>query len=331
MNRARALSAAAAAVAVLALLTAAVLPGVVADPETEPTRPGYVDVVESQVAAGEVTGTTAELTLRTHLDHRGPPADNVTVAFRATDADSGLLVTGERVDVGTVDGEGERVVERPLTVPREGSYRLSAIVYRDGERLDEVTTTVSGVSALTPPYARTNVTFAERGFDPISVSVAEAAENRTNLRIDASLTAVAPVDDDGLAVRLVVRQVESNLVTARETADVGAIEEGQTATVGTEIAVPAGYNYFVDAVLVRDGVVVDDARGAVNLDPQRTIDADEEREDVGFEVADFERERQEEPRQAATQTSSGDGPGFGVGAAVAALTSVALLGRRWSE
>ncbi len=36
-------------------------------------------------------------------------------------------------------------------------------------------------------------------------------------------------------------------------------------------SVPNDYNYYIDAVLLRDGVVIDTARGAANLNPTERL------------------------------------------------------------
>lgn len=333
MNRERTLAAVAVGLVAVALLTAAALPGVLADREPDrPVRPGPVQVVEAPVSVGAVTGETAELILQTHLRHAGPPTPNVTIRFRAIDTDSGLLVTEHVVDVGTVAGDGERVVTQSLTVPREGGYRLEAVVFRNGTRVDSFQTNVAGMRALTPEYARSNASFTDDEVLPaVSVSVADVSDNRTTLSVAASLTATGPVDGD-LSVTLVLRQVESNLVAARETTAVGEIREGRTVQETTELTVPSGYNYYVDAVLSRDGVVIDTARGVVNLDPERSVPQNETREDVEFQVGDFDddgddRNREDADTPMATET---DGAGFGVGVATAAVLGTVLLFRRWS-
>jgi PGF-CTERM protein len=94
--------------------------------------------------------------------------------------------------------------------------------------------------------------------------------------------------------------------------------------------VPEGYNYYLDATLWRDGVLIDSARSTANLDPSRTLSADETREEVEFEVGDFESsggggQPTSDASRLDTQT-----PGFGPVVALVALLSVGLLARRWS-
>lgn len=336
MDRTRTLTVGAIVVVGLALLTAAAVPGIVADPGDEgPLRPGPVNVVEAPVSVGTVTGQQAELTLHTVLRHRGNPTENVTVEFRAIDTESGLLATEKAVDVGTLRGDTETEVDATLAVERQGGYRLEAIVFRNGSRVDTFSRTVRGVEALTPGYARANVSFVEDPvLEPISASVAGVENNRTTLDIGTWLTATGPNDADELTVTLIVRQAESNIVAARTTTTAGDLREGRSEMLTTSVTVPSDYNYYVDAVLTKDGVIVDTAAGVVNLDPKKTVQRNTTEQDVEFNVGDFDGSgdrRTEEPegtargRNRPTETAT---PGLGPVVAVVALVSLALLARR---
>jgi PGF-CTERM protein len=257
----------------------------------------------------------------------------VTLLVRAVDADSGLVETTRTLEVGTLRDDGETVVATNLTVERAGGYRIETVLFQDDRRVDAAGKTVRGLEALTPTYARSTVAFSDRAaLPPLSVSVADAAGNRTGLNLAASLTNGGDAPSEDLAVTFVLRQADSNVVAARTTSDVDAIRPGRTATTTATATVPTGYNYYLDAVLTRDGVVVDTARTAVNLDPTRRISVDETEEEVEFRVEDFESgdsaaggQETEFETEAGTATSQ---PGFGVVAAVVALAAAALLARR---
>jgi PGF-CTERM protein len=329
MDSKRALAGGAVAVVALSLLAAAVVPGAVAAPDDDPVRPGPVSVVDADIATGEITGQTAELALFATLEHRGNPTENVTVRFEATDAESGLLEASEEVAVGDLTAEGERRVSTVLTVPREGGYVLEGVVYRNGTRIDEFSRRVSGVEALTPAYARSNVSFVDDPvLEPVSVSVAEAGEDRTTLELGGWLTAKGPSEADSLSVTFVVRQAESNVVAARTTVDAGGLAEGRSEMTTAEVSVPSEYNYYIDAVLSRDGVIVDTAGGVVNLDPTETIQRNESRQEVEFDASDFESEETPPDRPEETEATAAQTPGFGPAVAVVALLSAGLLARR---
>jgi PGF-CTERM protein len=101
------------------------------------------------------------------------------------------------------------------------------------------------------------------------------------------------------------------------------------------LTVPDGYNYYLDAVLWNDGVIVGTARSVANLNPTETVTANETVREVGIEVGDFDGDQTSDGRNRRTTVEEGaaaDGgvPGFGAGVAVLALVGALLVGRRRS-
>ena len=333
MSRERLLAGSAAAVLALALLTATLAPGVLASPaEDDPVRPGPVGVEEVAVAHGDVGGATAELRLHARIDHDRNPTDNVSVRFRAYDAESGLLAAEQSVDVGTLRGDASVPVNATLRVDREGGYRLETTVFRDGRRVDRSSTEVRGMEALTPAYARTDVRFTESDVvPPVAVSVDAVDGNRTTLRVAASLTNAGDEPSEDLRVELLFRQADSNLVADRTSVDVGDIRPGRTTDAATTLTVPANYNYYVDAALYKDGVLVDSARSTANLDPRETISANRTEREVEFSVGDFAGGGGSDGGRMTDRADNGTAvtnPGFTAVLAVVALLAAALLARR---
>ena len=326
-----------AGVAVVALLAtvaiAALVPGFVSDPAPErDAPPARLDVSETTLAVGEVTGETATLDVTAYLAHRGGPADNVTVVVRATDADSGLVADTAKTDLGSVEGETEHEAPVSVTVPREGGYEISALLYVDGQRVDAARASVSGVSALTPPYAETNVVFHRFAAQPaVEYTIQSSDGETTTLDVTSYLTNGGDTPESGLRLVVTARQSDSNVVAARTETTVGGIEPGRTATPSVELSVPENYNYYLDVTLWRDGVILDSTRSVANLDPEETLSANETRREVAFEASDFETGGDGADRPDRDSPTAGEGqPGFGPVVAVVALLGSLFAARRWS-
>lgn len=324
-------------VLVTAGLVAALVPGAVAAPDDDEPR-GFVGLREMSIAHGPVGGETVTLSVEARLQHHRGTSENVTVEFRAISTDSGLREATQRETVGTLSEDGEVPVTTNLTVPRSGGYRIVAVVYQDGERTDEGQTTVRGVQALTPAYADTAVEFHqfsggdESAIPVIGYSIAEAGEQRTTLNVSTYLTNTGDAPSEDLRLELVARQADSNIRAAERSIPVGTIQPGQTARPSTTLTVPSEYNYYLDAILWKDGVIVGTASGVANLDPQETISVNQTRRDVGLRVEDFERGGSggggggQTPMPTDRETAA-SGPGFGVGVALVALLGTILLVR----
>jgi len=324
----------AAAVVVVSAVAAVAVPGAISPDEPGQVRPAALGVADLYIAPGPVSGDEATLAVETRIDHRGGPAENVTLLLRAVGLESGLVETTREVDVAPIAGDREVAVVENLTVPREGGYRIEAVAYVDGERRASGSKSVRGVGSLQPEYARTTVRFHRfsRTDQPsIEYSIAGVSDDRATLRVRTFLTNAGGEAPDGLRLALTARQAESGIVADEADVEVGSIAPGRTATPEAEIVVPDGYNYYLDAVLWKDGVIVGSARSVANLDPQETISANVTTRDVGLEVSDFERDGEGAPeRERPAATESAGQPGFTAALGVVALFGAVLLARRWS-
>ena len=333
MDTRTALLAAAAALLVASAVGAVAVPGAITDPRETNEPPGRIDVAGATVSPGEVRGETAELRLGTDLRHRGGTVENVTVRHRAIGSESGLLVDETTVEVGDVDFDGERTVNGTVDVEREGGYRIETVVFADGQRREEQTTRVAGVAALTPDYADTRVGFTEGAVWPtVAVSVVEADNETATLSTSISVTNRGDGPSEDLDLRVFLRQSESNVIAAEAAETVDTVRPGRTDTVTATVEVPAGYNYYVDAALFDDDVLVDETQGVANLNPRETISPNETVRDVAFSVEDFERD--DVGGDGADGARRDDGasddstPGFGPLVALVALVVAALTARR---
>lgn len=336
MNRESLFVASAAVVFVATVLAAALVPASLAQP-AEDVRQSRLSIVDTTLTAGEVGGETATLGVTTYLRHAGGPAENVSVVYRAVDADTGLVATTVRRDVGEVTTDGEIAVTANLSVERQGGYRIDTLLYQGDRRIESGRTAVNGVGTLQPGYARSPVRFhrfESLGLPAVQYSIAEVRDNRTTLSVSTLLTNQGDTAAGGLSVVVTARQADSNIVADRAEVSVGNVEPGRTISPSTELSVPDGYNYYLDAVLYKDGVIVGASQSVANLDPTETISANQTRRSVGLSVEDFERSDTGDRRGPGNTGSPVEGgePGFGLPAVLAAVAMLAtlLLTRRWS-
>jgi PGF-CTERM protein len=338
MKRETALLGALGAVVVASALVLVLVPGAVGDPGQEtPTREGRLQVVEMPIEIGSVSKQTATLTATVTLQHRGPPMENVSVLVRAVDEDRDVVATATRVDLGTIGEQREVRAVANLTVERQGAYRFEAITYADGRRVPggDGGRLVEGIGSLDPTYTRSPIEFyradhRDGGLPTIGYSIASADEDAITLALSTRLTNGGTAPGGDLSLVLAARQADSNVIADRTTVHVGQIRPGRTVPTEATLTVPDEYNYHLVGVLKRDGVVVDTARSAANLDPEKTVVVVNETtvEDDEFSAADFAPSNEASTPQPKPTTEVGDGgsgPGFGAGVALVALLAVATL------
>lgn len=314
---------------------AALVPAAMEEPTPDHQPPSDIGVREVTVGVHAVDGESATLNVTTYLRHRGGPSSNVSVTVRATDHDSGLVEQTVSRSPGTVGGTRERAVTHRITVPRDGDYRIAVLVYEDGERVDRATTTVVGVGSLTPEYARSGVQFRSFGTEestppPVQYAIARTDGNRVTLNVSAYVENRGD-DTSDVRLRVAARQVDSEVIAASDSVSVGDIRAGRVATPDVELTVPDGYNYYLDAYLIRDGVMIGTAQGAARLNPNITVDVERGQGEDGLRVGDFTTEEPTpEPRRerADRRTTAVGGPGFGVVVALFGALGGALLATR---
>lgn len=359
MNREAALIAAAVALAAVTTVGALAVPGAVANPTTSESvePPGFAQVVEVTFAAEEVSGGTATLSIDTYLAHEGGDVENVTVVHRATDTATGLVEATTELEVGdldgveTVDGDDRRsdlrhrfgsaghtehVVPGEIDLPREGDYEIETIVYEDDARVETVGRTIEGVDSLTPTYADTDVGFHHFGsrygygsssLPAIRYAVDSVDGGEVTLEVASMLTNSGDDLESGLAVELVARQADSNVVADSATVDPGTIDPGETVQPTVDLTVPEGYDYSLDATLWKDGSIVGTERVAANIGPGELTVEDADREG-GLQVSDFETDGEFDG--VPDGDDAGDGtPGFGVVAGLLAFLLAVALARQF--
>ncbi|AGB30656.1 hypothetical protein C488_10463 [Natrinema pellirubrum DSM 15624] len=354
MNR-ESLLAVATLVVVLGALTTLALAGAVSDPAASETASdvepaGHVSLTELTISADSVTGGTATLAVDTYLDHRGGPVENVTVVHRAIDTESGLVEATTEREVGRLDEESERVVSSSVAVPRESGYEIETLVYRDGNRTESTSHTVEGVGSLTPDYADTDVEFHRFGGEAggsladvpaIGYSIESTTDERATLAVESYLTNTGDDPESDLELEVVARQSGSNVVADAATVDLSTIEPGKTASPTAELTVPAEYDYYLDAVLWRDGTIVGTDRSVANLGPG-SLSVNETATDSGLEVSDFAGGptgaddgsdgygADDDADGEDGEDGSDDGtPGFGIAVTAAAVLATIALARRF--
>lgn len=335
MNRETALAGGALALLAIIVVAIALAPGVMAETE-EPVRPSEMELrSDAPPAVVDVASETVTLRIDTRLVHRGGPAENVTLEVRAIDDETGLLADRVVRSVGSLTSDREARVLTNLTLDREGGYRIETILYEDGRRLESGTREISGVGSLTPAFARSSLQFQRFegvGVDlpTITYTIDAVESGQATLGVSAAVTNTGgePTDDVQLVLR--ARQADSNVVADSVTIDVDDVRPGRTVSPSAELSVPDGYDYWLDATIVDDGVVVGTAVEPANLDPEETIEANRTQREVEFDSGDFEQgtDRAEDPPAEPERTDTARGPGFGVAVTVLAVIGSFLIAAR---
>ncbi|WP_303703897.1 hypothetical protein [Haloquadratum walsbyi] len=319
-------------------VSAAVLPGAIAERDSD-IREGVIRLNQDvAVEPLTVNGQSVTLSLDIRLSHRGGASENISVEVRAIDADSNLLRNTERLFLGSIRGDQEVPVRANLTVPREGQYRFDVRIYKSGQRIENGATTVSGVSALTPAYAESTVRFEQfetAAIPPITYRIANVTGNQVRITTTTYLTNTGDTATDEIQLRIMARQADSNIVADQTTATVGTVRSGRTTEVNATLELPDEYNYMLDAMLIRDSVILETTSATAELAPTEPLPANSTREQIDIQASEFETgaETSEEARGETAELTESETsqPGFGVGIGLLTLFITIIVWRRTNE
>lgn len=322
-------------VIVLSLAAGALVPGALAE-DVDEFRPSQVHLDDATVAAEEIQADTVTLRVTAFLDHRSGETENLSVHVRVTDEESGLHETTQKASLEPISGDREVAAPVNVTVPREGDYQIEVRLYKDDKRLQTISRTVRGVGSLRPVEQRSPVEFhqfdwlaSNDSLPPVQYSVDSVQDGQVTLDVSTYLTNSRGYETGDLEVEFVLRQADSNVVATRERVAVGDVPASKTANPSTTVTVPDGYNYYIDVILWKDGVIVDNARGIARLNPSTAVRVNQGEEDVGLKVGDFARDDSRESREVLRATEMPEEtPGFGPIAALIALLFTTILLRR---
>jgi hypothetical protein len=316
------------AVLVVAVGLSVLVPDAIAD-RTDPEPDGTLGIEEIAISDSSVGGETVDLSTDVRLAHAGGVTENATVELRAVDLDTGLVAASQRVPLEPIRGDRELSTTDTLTVDRGGDYRVEAIVYRNGQRVATGQREVRGTDALTPEYADSAVTFhrfVRHDLPVVEYAIADAGPNRSTLSVSTHLTNAGASTAEDLELVFTARQVDSGIVADEQSVRIDRIGTGQTVTPETTLTVPNQYNYYLDAVLWEDGVLLETARSGASLDPTETVPVNETERSVQLDVGDFERSDGPAAQTPTPEaTDDGDGSGFGVLTALGALVAGLLV------
>lgn len=333
--------------------------------ERQPSADLHLDTQEVTMTPEEIGGETVTLSVDLLLrqdvevdrgfsigdvDDDELRSENVSVQLRATNRETGMIEDVTDLNVDPIAGERDFSVSGSITLDRENDYGIEAIVSRDNRRIEIGRTRVSGLDTLEPEYADSPVEFERfsiADLPAVSYTVEDAGDDEADLGVSAYVTNTGDELNDAVEVELIARQTDSNIVADSDQVTIGAIRPSRTETAESTLTVPDSYNYHLDAVVWRDGVIVDSIREGATLDPDEPAPANETETDADEETVEVEEfatddvddddaspgddEADAAPPAGDDVEEDDEQPGFGIAAAVVALIGAVAVAARTAQ
>ena len=286
-----------------------------------------LQVRDITIAAERVGPATAVFNVTTLVENiYGFPQAPVSVVLKVYDGQTNLLVHSETSEIGTIVKSGTRSVSQLVQLQKRGSFRFDVTVF-EGDALKATGSyTIAGLERLPADSEGDGIEIRDMDF-----LVKEVTGGQAVVDVGIYFTNTGDEPSRPYDVEIRAREKDARLTADRSWARLEEIPPESTVISYTTITIPDQYNYEVDVMLWRNGTIVKEGQGLVQLHPGTAVSNGKQFTtrtiDTGVFVtktpSDY-RSMEVIPYPQATRT-----PGFGLLAILAVLAGgVLVLPRR---
>lgn len=216
------------------------------------------------------------------VEHEGDAAQDVTLLVKLYNGETGLLIDEKSAPVGTIeyqrymDGKGVIqemeviVIERgrnsvetrlSFTVPREGSYRVSAELFEDDEFLTSRGAKISGLSTL---EVKGDVALQIRDVD---FYVNRTSGDRTLVDLTAYIDNLKSKETPPLRMLIKAEDSGTGLLVDSRDLEIGTLSGSETSIRSTGLRLLSERDHIIDLQIWNEGRIVAEGWGWVGLSP----------------------------------------------------------------
>ena len=232
-----------------------------------------IEIVDTDISAESLDIAEALINVTLYLENSGnAKSGEIGIVVKAYDADTNLLVTTNKTEVGGIGGSETKSASAYLKFPKEGGYRLQIVIFEDDRIIQRAEATIYGLASLEPPSVA-KIAIREIEFFVDSVEV-ESKSNREYAIINTTLY-IDNLRDDVRDLRALIRARDNDtqLITDRKWIDLGLLKEGTTSLHYVELRVLNGRDYIFDIQIWQSERIIKEGSGMVLLSPfaNRTV------------------------------------------------------------
>lgn len=267
-----------------------------------------IHATAEHVGPASVTLNITSLVKNTYGYPQGP----ATVTLRAFDSQSGLLVDEKTTPAGTIGRSESRTVSQAVTLQKKGSYRFEVAVFeRDIPKASEKLE-INNLELLPADTGVNTIDIRDIDFRVTGVSADKATIDVGVYFTNTGSSPSLPCD-----VEIRAREKDARLTADRQWVKLDAIPKESTVIAGSPITVPDKYNYEVDVLIWKNGSIVKEGQGLVQLRPGTAVPAGTQFTTRSVNTTAFIAQTIAEPRVPSQSLTKS--PGFESLLAVAAL------------
>ena len=283
-------------------------------------------ITNMDISAKEVKSAFVDIDVTTYVEnYYGDPSKNTSLLLKAFSTRTGLLEVQTQDDIGIIDKGDTVTITQTLKLPKEGGYRINAVLFEDNKSKNTGEKTIYDLENL--PADVQDIGIEVAGMDFL---VREVNGGKVVIQSDLYLTNEGTGTSGDYQMLIKAREMDARLLADKEWMQTGTIKPETTVIRSVNLTVPNQYNYVVEVLIWNNDTIVKRGEDYVQLKPQMTIDAGTQVDTKHIETSDFTvpEEVMEEMAYDSYGSPMEEQPGFGILLGLVAILSVALMQRR---
>ncbi len=281
-------------------------------------------ITDIEMSADSVKSTYAWFNVTTYIENLGTDSDgNSTVMLKVFNRQTGLLELKQEKDIGLVSEDETKMINQTIRLPKKGAYRINAIIVDEGEISHERQIILSGIENLQTDMQETGIRI--EGIDFIAQEVTSAGvvvQNDIYLKNEGAETT------RNYRILVKAREMDARLIADKKWTSTGEIEPEETMIRTVNLTVPDNYNYVVEISIWDDNVIIMTGEDYVQLNPEKTIDRDQQVQTKDVDTADFVVEEDYSWEEAEEEYAAEESPGFNIPLILVAFIAALYIARR---
>ena len=281
-------------------------------------------ITNMDISAKEVKSAFVDIDVTTYVENiYGDSSKNTSLLLKAFSTRTGLLEMQTEDDIGIIDKGDTVTITQSLKLPKEGGYRISAVLFEEEKRKNTGEITIYSLENL--PADVQDIGIEVAGMDFL---VREVDGGRVVIQSDLYLTNEGTDTSGDYQMLIKAREMDARLLADKEWMQTGSIEPETTVIRSLNLTVPNHYNYVVEVLIWNNDTIVKRGEDYVQLKPQMTVDAGTQVDTKHIETSDFIVPQEVMEESMRYEGAPSEEPGFGILLGIVAILSVVMMQRR---
>ncbi|MBN1324400.1 MAG: hypothetical protein JW986_10470 [Methanotrichaceae archaeon] len=220
-----------------------------------------LSVTGIDMTASKVRSSNVDFILTIYVrNYDSASTENTSLLLKVYDRRTDLLLEKVRIPIGSIGALRTIEILHNITLPRVGSYEIRVNAYEGERDMGGSYKRISNLEALLPEVKESGLAVAE-----MDILVRNASVGRVAIQTDIYFTNEASDPSSSYDVLVKARERDAGLLADKRWMKLEPIQPEKTIIASTNLTVPEGYNYLVEAMIWSNSTLVKTAQGLVQL------------------------------------------------------------------